>query len=92
METEMTCLRENHVWDLVKLPVGKKTVGSKWVYKVKTGADGSVQRYKARLVAQSFTQQYGTDFDETFCPVVRQESLQLLMALSVRYGLSYSSS
>ena len=88
METEMTSLRENHVWDLVKLPVGKKTVGNKWVYKVKTGADGSVQRYKARLVAQSFTQQYGTDFDETFCPVVRQESLQLLMALSVRYGLS----
>ena len=88
METEMTSLRENHVWDLVKFPVGKKTVGSKWVYKVKTGADGSVQRYKARLVAQGFTQQYGTDFDETFCPVVRQESLQLLMALSVRYGLS----
>ena len=88
METEMTSLRENHVWDLVKLPVGKKTVGSKWVYKVKTGADGSVQRYKARLVAQGFTQQYGIDFDETFCPVVRQESLWLLMALSVRYGLS----
>ena len=88
METEMTSLRENHVWDLVKLPVGKKTVGSKWVYKVKTGADGSVQRYKARLVAQGFTQQYGIDFDETFCPVVRQESLRLLMALSVRYGLS----
>ena len=42
METEMTSLRENHVWDLVKLPAGKRTVGSKWVYKVKTGADGSV--------------------------------------------------
>ena len=65
MDTEMTSLRENHVWDLVNLPVGKKTIGSKWVYKVKTGADGSVQRYKARLVAQGFTQQYGTDFDET---------------------------
>ena len=75
METEMTSLRENHVWDLVKLPVGKMTVGSKWVYKVQTGADGSVQRYKARLVTQGFTKQYGIDFDETFCPVVRQESL-----------------
>lgn len=41
----------------MKLPVGKKTFGRKWVYKVKTGADGSVQRYKARLVAQGFTQQ-----------------------------------
>ena len=88
METEMTSLRENHVWDLVKLPTGKRTVGSKWVYKVETGADGSVQRYKARLVAQGLTQHYGTDFDETFCPVVRQESLQLLMALSVKHGLS----
>ena len=60
MEVEMTSLRENHVWDLVKLPAGKRTVGSKWVYKVKTGANGSVQRYKARLVAQGFTKQYGT--------------------------------
>ena len=42
MEIEMTSLRENHVWDLVKFPAGKTTVGSKWVYKVKTGADGSV--------------------------------------------------
>ena len=84
----MTSLRENHVWDLVKLPIGKKTVGSKWVYKIKTGEDDSMQRYKARLVAQGFTQQYGTYFDETFCPVVRQESLWLLMALSVKHGLS----
>ena len=88
METEMKSLRENNVLDLVKLPEGKRTVGSKWVYKVKTGADGSVQRYKARLVTQGFTQQYGTDFDETFCPVIRQESLRLLMALSVKHGLS----
>ena len=55
METEMTSLRENNVWDLVKLPQGKKTVGSKWVYKVKTGADGYVHRYRARLAAQGFT-------------------------------------
>ena len=88
MKTELTSLRENDVWDLVELPVGKKVVGCKWVYKVKTGADGSVQRYKARLVAQGFTQKYGTDFDETFCPVVRQESLRLLMALSVQHGLT----
>ena len=47
-----------------------------------------MQRYKARLVAQGFTQKYGTDFDETFCPVVRQESLRLLIALSVQYGLT----
>ena len=87
MKTEMMSLKENDVWDLVKLPVDKKTVGSKWIYKVKTGEVGFVQRYKARLVAQGFTQKYRADFDETFCPVVRQELLRLLMALSVQHGL-----
>ena len=82
-ETEMTSLRENDVWDLVELPAGKKVVGCKWIYKVKTGVDASVQRYKARLVAQGFAQKYGADLDETFCPVVRQEFLHLLMALPV---------
>ena len=87
MKTEMMSLNKKHVWDLVKLPANKKTVGSKWVFKVKTGEDGSVQRYKARLVAQGFKQKYGADFDKTFCPVVQQESLHLLMALSVQHGL-----
>ena len=55
--------------------------------KMKTGADGNVERYKARLVAQGYTQKYGTDYDETFCPVVRQESLRVLLALSVQHKL-----
>ena len=87
METEMKSLKENDVWKLVELPTGRKTVGSKWVYKVKTGAHGSVERYKARLVAQGYTQKFGTDYDETFCPVVRMESLRALLALSVQFGL-----
>ena len=87
MESELSSLRENEAWELVKLPEGKHMVGSKWVYKIKTGADGSVQRYKARLVAQGFTQKYGTDFDETFCPVVRLESLRMLIAKSVQQDL-----
>ena len=57
------------------------------VYKVKTGADGSIERYKARLVAQGFNQKYGSDYDETFCPVVRKESLRTLIALSTQNGL-----
>ena len=87
MENEMTSLKQNNVWELVELPNGRKTVGSKWVYKVKTGVDGSVERYKARLVAQGYTQKLGTDYDETFCPVVRMESLRALIALSVQFGL-----
>ena len=40
------------------------------MYKLKSGPDGSIERYKARLVAQGFSQKHGTDYDETFCPVV----------------------
>ena len=87
MDAEVKSLADNDVWDLVPLPEGRKMVGSKWVYKVKTGQDGEIQRYKARLVAQGYTQKFGTDYDEPFCPVIRQESLRVLIALSVQYGL-----
>lgn len=55
MEKEMESLHTN-VWDLVELPKGHKVIGSKWVFKLKTGADGLVERHKARLVAQGFFQ------------------------------------
>ena len=61
MKDEIDSLKANDVWDLVKLPKGRKTVGSKWVFKEKMAVDGSVERYKARLVAQGFTQQRGLD-------------------------------
>ena len=87
MKAELNSLAQNDVWDLVPLLPGKKTVGSKWVFKKKTGADGKVERFKARLVAQGFTQRYGDDYDETFCPVVRFESLRAVLALAVKNGL-----
>ena len=87
MENEMDSLYDNDVWDLVELPKDRKTVGSKWVFKIKTATDGSIERYKARLVAQGFSQKYGQDYDETFCPVVRSESIRTLISLSVRNGL-----
>ena len=83
MRAEMKTLKENEVWELVELPSGWKTVGNKWVFKTKIGESGSVERYKARLVAQ----RYGTDYDETFRPVARQEYLRVLLALSVQDGL-----
>ena len=76
MEMEMESLHKNEVWDLVKLPKDRKAVGSKWVFKLKVGPDGLVQRYKARLVAQGFSQKHGLDYDETFSPVIRFESLR----------------
>ena len=83
----MESLHTNKVWDLVELPKDRKTVGSKWVFKTKRSADGTVERHKARLVAQGYTQQYGQDYDETFSPVVRFESLRTVIALSVQNGL-----
>ena len=87
MKTEMTSLKETMFGRVVELPDGRKSVRSKWVYKAKIGEDGTVERYKARLVAQGYTQKYGDNYDETFCPVARQESLRVLLALSVQYGL-----
>jgi len=87
MEAKMTSLFDNRVWDLVELPKGRKVIGSKWMYKKRSGVNSLVERYKARLVAQGFSQKYGADYDETFCSVVRLESLHALIALSVQHGL-----
>ena len=84
MGREMESLKEYEVSEMTTLPPGKKAVGSKWVYKVKTNSDGSLEHYKARLVARGFDQRYGSDCDETFCPVVRLESLRTLIALSIQ--------
>jgi transposase InsO family protein len=74
---EIDALHKNDTWELTNLPPGRKSIKSKWVFKLK--ADG---RYRARLVAKGFTQIPGIDYDETFSPVARFESLRLLLALA----------
>jgi hypothetical protein len=87
MDKEMESLRKNDVWELVELPKDRKAIGSKWVFKLKTDSNGSVERHKARLVAQGFSQKHGQDYDETFSPVVRFESLRTVIALAVQNDL-----
>ena len=87
IQKEFDSLIKNDVWDIVDLPEGRKAIGSKWVFKRKRDADGNVERHKARLVAQGFTQKSGIDYDETFCPVVRFESIKLIIALAAKYNL-----
>ncbi|RVX06304.1 putative mitochondrial protein [Vitis vinifera] len=65
---EMNALKKNGTWEVVDLPREKKVVGCKWVFTIKSKADGSVERYKARLMAKGFTQTYGIDYHETFTP------------------------
>ena len=87
MEKEIDSLKTNEVYDLVELPKDRKAVGSKWVYKCKINADGSVRRYKARLVAQGYSQRLGQDYDKTFCPVVHFESIRTIIAMAAQNEL-----
>ncbi len=72
MEAEFSSLMSNDVWELVKdCPI----INCKWVFKQKQGENGSIKRYKARLVAQGYAHRPGIDYNETFFPIVRFETI-----------------
>ena len=66
MDKEIEALEVTNTWSLVPLPPGKSPIGCKWVYKVKYLLDGSIERYKARLVVKGSTQKFGLGYSETF--------------------------
>ena len=82
MKEELDALHKTGTWDLVDLPSRKSAIGCKWVYKIKTRSNGTVDRYKARLVARGFIQEYGIDHEETFAQVARLSSVKTLIAIS----------
>ena len=67
-QDEIQSLVENGTFELVRLPPGRKAIGSRWVFRVKRNADGSIEWYKGRLVAKGFSQRPGFDYNETFAP------------------------
>jgi hypothetical protein len=71
MAEEYSSIMRNDVWEIVPRPKGKSVVGSRWVYKIKQGVDGSVEKCKVRFVAKGFSQVEGIDYDETFAHVAR---------------------
>jgi hypothetical protein len=83
MDIEMEALNKSGTCSLVELPKGKKkTIGWKWVYTIKFGANGAVERNKVRLVAKLFTQTHGIDFQETFPPVAQLNTIRVLLSLA----------
>ncbi|CAM8963456.1 unnamed protein product [Rhodiola kirilowii] len=82
MEKELSALQSNNTWTLTQLPQGKNPVGRKWVFIVKRHSDGTIERYKARLVAKGYTQEEGLDFNETFAPVVKMQTVHTVIALA----------
>jgi hypothetical protein len=87
MEDEMRSISANQVWKLEEIPKGAKTVGCKWVYKIKCDSKKNIDRFKARLMAKGFTQREEIDYNETFSPVLSKDSFRIIMTLVAYYDL-----
>jgi hypothetical protein len=83
---EMDAVEKNCTWELANLPRGHSAITLKWVFKLKRDEAGAIVKHKARLVARGFVQREGIDFDDTFAPVARMKSVQLLFALAAQEG------
>ncbi|CAI7794061.1 unnamed protein product [Closterium sp. NIES-54] len=80
MEIELKIIEENSTWELVELPKGRKAIMSKWLFEIKSDADGKIERYKSRLVAKGYQQKEKVDNKELFAPVVKPTTLRTLLA------------
>ncbi|GJZ09295.1 retrovirus-related pol polyprotein from transposon TNT 1-94 [Tanacetum coccineum] len=85
MQEELNQFKTNDVWSLVPPPNNQTIIGTKWVFKNKLDENGVVSKNKARLVAQGYNQQEGIDFDETYAPVARLESIRILLAYACEH-------
>jgi hypothetical protein len=88
MDNEIEALHRNKTWHLVPCIPNTNVIDIKWVYKIKRKADGTIDRYKARLVAKGFKQCYGIDYEDTFSPVVKATTIQVILCIVVSNGWS----
>ena len=86
MQEEIDAIEKNKTWQLVEKPNDKEAIGVKWVYKVKHNLNGSIQRTKARLVVKGYVQHHRIDYNETFAPVARLDSIRAIIALAAQKG------
>jgi hypothetical protein len=82
MDEEIQSLKQNQTWTLVEPPKNQQVIDNRWVYKIKRNEDGSVQKYKARLVARGFRQVAGIDYNETFSPVTKFDSIRMILCVA----------
>ena len=83
MTAEYEALIRNDTWTLMSLPPDHKVIGCKWVIKIKLKPDDSLKKYKAQLIAKGFQQTLGLDFFETFSPVVKPITIQIVLSLTI---------
>ena len=86
MEEEISALVRRGRWDLVSRPANANVVSCRWVFTIKYNPDGTVNHYKARLVASGFSQVQGIDYEEAFSPVVCLNSIRILLSMAVNYA------
>ena len=85
MKSEMGSMYENKVWTLVDFPNDRQAIDNKWIFKRKTDADSSVTIYKARIVAKTFRQVQGVDYDKIFSLVAMLKSIRIMLAIATFY-------
>ena len=91
IKEEFSSLHKNNTWELIDLSPGRKLVQRKWVLKTKFAADGSPLKYKARLVAKDYSQVHGIDYNETFAPVAKMDSIRLSLAIAASEAVGSAS-
>ena len=87
LNNEIESIMHNHTWEIVDLPHGAKTISCKWIFKKKLKSDGSIEKYKARLVSKGFKQKTGVDYFDIFSHVARISSIRVLIALTSVHNL-----
>jgi len=86
MDEKIAALDANVTWELVALPKNKKAIGHRWVYKVKHNVDGSMSKYKIRLVAKGYAQTYGINYEETCSPIAKMTTVRVIIVMAVAKG------